>query len=305
MEAGAVQLVDHPQFASIQARTYEGSIEEHIATVVAQVGSDPLLTFLDPFGTALPWSQLKDSLLNRPNSAPNEVLLNMNVDALRRIGALPRAEEKHRATVERLDALLGHTGWRETFDAIYRQGQDGSATRAALAVAEEFRRRVREQTGYDSLAVPVRRDSGQEPVFLMTLFFTHPLALYKFSEAVSLANQKWRLEVAQKEAADYLRSAGNMLWEEDLSPDAVEKKVKDDEKKRDGQWCAAIASMLRGLLSQSSHIAIAANLSAVYGDAFGLAREKHLRSALKILEAEGLTRPVTGDLSKTTIQRLS
>ena len=296
-------LVEDPQFSAIQPRVFEGAVEANLATIVAEVGADPLLTFLDPFGTSLPWTQLRDSLLSRPRSIPNEILLNMNVDALRRIGALPRMEARYGPTIERLDALLGYTGWRTTFDAIYRPGEEGSATSAALAVAAEFRRQVFEQSGYRSLAVPVRRDHGHEPVFLMTLFFTHPLALFKYAEAVSLANQKWRHEIAQKDAAKCLRLAGDMLWDDDFSPDEVRKKVDEDEKMLDLRWTSAIISTLRDLLNLRNDVPIAENLADVYGGTFGLAREKHLRKALKELAAEGLTRPVKGDLSKVTIQR--
>ncbi|MCG2801763.1 MAG: three-Cys-motif partner protein TcmP [Cellulomonas sp.] len=302
--AALQNLVGDPQFAPIRPRVFSGAIETSVATIVAEVGDDPLLTFLDPFGTSLPWVHLRDSFLSRPRHVPNEILLNMNVDALRRIGALPRTDARNRPTIERLDALLGYAEWRTTFDAIYSPGEEGSATSAALAVAAEFRKRVLEQTGYSSFAVPVRRDYGHQPVFLMTLFFRHPLALFKYADAVSSANQKWRLEVAQRDAARYLRSAGTMLWDDDLSPEEVRRKVSEAESELDVKWSSVIAENLRGLLRVRNCVPVSGNLAEVYGDTLGLAREKHLRSALRLLSTEGLTRPLVGDLSKATIQRV-
>jgi three-Cys-motif partner protein len=298
-------LVSQEQFKSIAPRAIAGTVQDHIAPIIADVGGDPLLTFLDPFGTALQWDRLKGTLLSRPKGPPNEVLLNMNVDALRRIGPLLAQEARHQKTLSRVDALLGFTEWRTTFAGIYRPGESGSATRGALAVAAEFRERVLAETGYASIATPVRRDHGHEPIFLMTLFYRHQAALYKFTDAVSLANQKWRLEVAQKEAADRLAAAGNVLWADDLSPQEVERQVAGEEARLKSAWIEAIAANLRELLQKESRIPVATCLPRIYGEALGLARELHLRAALKMLASEGLTAPVTGDLSKVTITRAS
>lgn len=63
-----------------------GEVAAHLASAVAGTGADPLLIFLDPFGTALGYDLLVQQMLCRAKSAKTEVLLNFNIDSIRRIG---------------------------------------------------------------------------------------------------------------------------------------------------------------------------------------------------------------------------
>lgn len=178
--------------ATMTYKVWEGDVADYVDAALTHAGMDPMLTFLDPFGTALDYSLLTGRLMDRPAGVATEVLLNMNIEGVRRIGGLlttsnPRPNVT--ATLARLDRFFGGDWWRVDFRE--QRLQSGTAA-AAAQVAREFRRRVKDQTGYGSFTVPVRRRPGHEPLFLLVLFTRFPYASWKFNEAVSHANYEWR-----------------------------------------------------------------------------------------------------------------
>ncbi|SDP98472.1 hypothetical protein [Lentzea jiangxiensis] len=92
------------------------------------------------------------------------------------------------ASLARIDQFLGSEWWREVFsDARTKargQGERAASARAAQEVAKEYCRRIEADTGYQAFPVPIRREPGQEPLFMMILFYRCPGAPYVFNEAV-------------------------------------------------------------------------------------------------------------------------
>jgi hypothetical protein len=69
-------------------------------------------------------------------------------------------------------------------------------------------------------------------------------------------------------------------------------------------WVVEIAANLRNMLQTNPKIRIGQGLGHVLGRTLGLAREKHIRSALRQLKTEGLIEQVpTGDLKNAYITR--
>lgn len=65
----------------------KGDVEDRLPQAWRLVGNDPVVTFLDPFGVAMSRAMMTNQLLARPQGArPSEVLLSINVEAVRRIG---------------------------------------------------------------------------------------------------------------------------------------------------------------------------------------------------------------------------
>ena len=269
-----------------------GDAADFLASSLDKVGKDPLLTFLDPFGTALPRKLMMDTLFAREASSTNEVLLNFHLLSVARIGSLlgqpGQLSEQDHKTISRLDAFIGHDPWREAFLAHYEPAKDGSATAGALAVASLFRDQVRAESGYESFAIDIRKAAGHLPIFQLTLFYKHSAGEYKFADAASIANQKWRrrlLEVGMREDAEKHADA---LFAAEFSEEQFEQKWKIDEKALSQAWSAAIEGNILQLLKSMPSIRVSEHVKELYGEFIGLAGEKHLRSAWVSLETRGL-----------------
>jgi hypothetical protein len=277
-------------------------------------GTDPMLTFLDPFGTPLAYDVLVTQLLGRPPVTPTEVLLNLNLESVSRIGGLlatKTPKPHHELTLGRLDTSFGGAWWRDTFRSVHQPGVDGSAAAAAQQVASEFMTRVRDATGFGSFGVPVRRRPGHQPLFLLMLFTRYPLAPWKFNEVVSLANADWRDACWQADVDDIVASVRS--GEPDLFGDNTETWLRDSERSvweraqmdLEAQWVGIIEANLRQLLIRQASVRLAHHLDEAYGETLGLARDKHVNRAWDRLAAAGLARlrPKGARLERETVWR--
>ncbi len=172
-------------------------------------------TFLDPFGTALAHEVLTGKLLARPRDCKTEVLLNLSLEAVWRIGGHLSGDEidpSKEAALERGDRFLGGPWWRHHFREARQlaelRGEAASAAEAARAVAAEFQSRIHEKTGFHSLSVEVRRDPGHAPIFLLVLFYRWPGAAWLFNDAVSTAQERQRQARRAKQLEDELARLG-------------------------------------------------------------------------------------------------
>ena len=278
----------------------EGEVETHLPAAVAAAGTDPLLIFLDPFGTALGYDLLVQQLQIRSPIAKTEVLLNFNVESIRRIGGRLTEEleegsaayDARELTLRRVDGFLGGRSWREVY--LTNRNPPGTAGAAATAVAERFRAQLSAATGFKSIDVPIRRRPGHMPLFLLTLFYRHDAAPYQFADAASLANRDWRSYNRQIDLADEIARVDNdnaMFDVSDLIAGVAEQNADAAEAALNAEWVVRVAASIRELLSSRSSIPIAATVAEVYGDAFGVAGEKHLRAAWDVLAAEGTAQP--------------
>lgn len=285
----------------------KGSAESRLPEAVGKVGNDPLLTFLDPFGTSLPRALMISALMQRPDKVPNEVLLNFHLGSVGRIGALlgkpSDLTPEDLKTIARLDAFLGHDDWRDTFLAHYQPAVPLSATAGALAVASQFREKVKTETGYESFAIDIRRAVRGVPIFQLTLFFRHSAAEYKFADAASVANAAWRKRVVEDEARKNADEYPDALLQLDFSEAQFEDKWKRDEIALARSWEASIQSNLRSLLAAKQAVPVQSHVKEIFGEHLGLAGEKHLRAAWKALAADGTANPCPSKIYKETITR--
>lgn len=183
-----------------------------------------LFAFLDPFGTALDLSRLRDDLLRRPGRAPTEVLLHFSVSTIARMGGILNAGlarggltiPEHK-TVARADAFLGGDWWREEFDALRGvvppTAADGTpwidlddadlfpetdtwtlltATDVAMRVARRFCDELGQQTGYRTVSMPVRPEPGRAPKYILVLFTRNDHGVWYFADALGLAGRHWQ-----------------------------------------------------------------------------------------------------------------
>lgn len=276
---------------------WQGDVEEHVDAALSYAGTDPMLTFLDPFGTALNYSTLTGKLLGRPATAATEVLLNLNLEAVWRIGGLLTGDEREQgrhATLAKLDDFFGDDWWRDVFMTARASGDRGRAARAARAVADEFRRRVRAATGYESVEVPIRRRPSHEPLFVLILFTRYPLAPWKFNEQVSLANADWREACWQEdldELVDQLSQENDLFggsFAGDVAREAEFASWQKLQGEIEGTWVDEIGRNLIRLAAANPGVQIGRQASAVYGATLGQARDKHVRAAWDAKASVGL-----------------
>lgn len=272
----------------------EGPADGKLPEAVAQVGTDPLLTFLDPFGTSLPRNLMVETLLKRPGDGISEVLLNFHLGSVARIGPFASDPDKlddgDRKTLERLDLFLGYEDWRDIFLKSYQKGVPRTATAGAQEVAKDYRARIQHETGYLSFPVEVRKARGQVPIFELTLFFKGDSpAEYKFADAASYANAAWRKRVSEDEARTNAAKYSNALISlgDEFSASQFESSWKADEKRLSREWTDGLKANLRSLQPRFP-LRVQGNLGHIFGEFLGLAGEKHLRAAWNELATEGI-----------------
>lgn len=100
-----------------------------------------------------------------------------------------------------------------------------------------------------------------------------------FGESASLGLEKWRRYTAEQEAEGTL-FGDDGSWQEAF---------KAQEAKLMVEWVNAIAARLAQELAKGEAFRVLDRYDEVFGDLTGVAREMHLRAAMKKMHAEGLT----------------
>ena len=143
--------------------------------------------------------------------------------------------------------------------------------------------------GFGFITADVADSLTAQPIYELVLFTAHPDGLWEMANAMSFARQDWR-EYLVKQEED--KNQGQLVMRAldfDDDPDA---------------WNKEIASNIRNLLTDRQTVSIRRSLGDVLGKTLGLARETHLRAALRLLEGEGLVEPCSkGKLDAKVIAR--
>lgn len=281
----------------------DGDVQRHVDHVLSVAGSSPLFAFLDPFGTALPYDDLRHKLLERDSAVITEVLLNFNVQMVSRIGGYLTGDEEDEettgsgrsATLALMDDFLGGPWWQAEFREARLSDDEGSAARAAMHVVEQFRHKVHDDTGFFSFSVPIRRRPHHHPLFVMLLFYRHSAAPYVFNESVSKANEEWRRYLHDIELAELLESLNEQpnlfdVVDEGYTARLREEQAKDAERRLEDEWITLVADTIRRHV-ETGPLPVAARVGDIHGTALGLAREKHLVRAWDRLANEGVVLP--------------
>ena len=220
---------------------------------------------------------------------PTEVLLNFTANGVRRVGGLLGRQQRRALTeqqvktLERADTACGGDWWREEYlryDTI---------DESVRAVTREFMRRVSAATGSGGFAVEVKNREHHKPVYFLLFFSRHEDGFWLFNNAVSGAQGKWREVLAP--AAD------------EFMPTLFAESFEEEEARREQDWIDALERHLEVLLRQGP-VRPMREVGKTYGDdLLGIAREKHVKTAVKRLNKRGLT-PTTGvgDIWKYLIQ---
>jgi three-Cys-motif partner protein len=270
----------------VDAQAHRGEVDDVLDDVVLQAREAPLFLFLDPCGLCLPWTRLVDVLaLRRPDrKPPTELLMNFSMMAVRRLGGHVRSPRGNEKTLERFDDVCGGTWWRAYFD-----GSQSGHPDPAEAVAAEYARRLRKQTGMFVRSVPVAKTPTAKPVYHLVFATRSQYGLWVFGDAVARARNSWweTLELKEEDEDDGALFSTVSVIRPD--PDVVADKA-----------VPAIAANLETLLGRlKAPFKLVDHTLEVFGEYYGQVTEPVARMAVKELHKQGST-PSTGIGEKRT-----
>lgn len=278
--AQAVDLEHRPE-------AVHGDVREHLSSLVACTSGEPLLAFLDPYGLAVPFDLLTTVLMSRLRRlagrlqpAPTDIILNFSKNGVTR--AAGRLEEQfrdattseNRATrLSNLTAFLGGEWWHD----YWLLPEDGRARE----IAREYARRVcAARPGWRSLIAPVRdKFDAPSPSYYLVLFTRSAHGLWAFVEGASLGNKALHEWTVDKTGQPWLGDPADLY-----------------------DWPGVLERNLIRLLAESGHVGLTERLKEVFGSVLGLARTKHLRAALRKLEAAELILELPPKLEPRTLR---
>jgi three-Cys-motif partner protein len=189
-------------------RNLRGSFERRLDDVLAIVGHDPVLFFIDPFGMHGADIDLMERLLARPNRTVTELLIHFSDKGFQRMAgcltAAARSDKARRAAetnVTELDRIVGSTWWRGSWKNDSLTTEEKCAEAAEL-YCRTLRRRV---AHVHPIAM---RDTWNGPVRYRLVFATQsPHGVEAMSEVV--CGYERELFAAEQQA----RPSFDLEWE--------------------------------------------------------------------------------------------
>jgi len=245
-----------------QAEAVDCEVIAGLDQVVDAAGRKPLFLFLDPCGLGIPFLVLTRTM-SGPRAAkwpPTEVLLNLSLEAVRRIAGHVTSATPNEKTMARPDEALGGGWWRD----LARQGV---SDQAVDEIVSEFRKRLGRATGMRTLAIPVRRDPAHKPVYFLVFGTRNPLGIWYFADDTARATETWWSTFDAQEAAKPGQPSlfpASLLMRQDLSQ--VEAKARP-----------VIAENIAALVTERGPIRVGDFPVEVFGAYLGRVRETVVR----------------------------
>lgn len=282
------QMLDEFKIDRASYEIRAGNAEEEAPGVVQDAGTAPLFVFLDPFGLAVPFETVVYILnarhqprLPRHAQAKTEVLLNFSYEAVRRLAGAFRSEKDYRAKpaqIATMDRAMGGDWWQH----LARDQAEGWEA----AIMEGYARLIKQRTGCGYITAKVSDALDAAPVYELILFTRHRDGLWAMNDAMSLARADWRKWIVENSVGQGLLFSVSFDDDEDA-------------------WVEEVAENIEQILSTVPAFRVEERLEAVLGRTLGLARVKHIRAAIKRLEANDVV-PAgssSGKLQKAHIAR--
>ena len=156
-------------------------------------------------------------------------------------------------------------------------------------VLQRYADEVSKAAGYAYITASVADSLTAEPVYELILFTRHSDGLWKMMDAMSQARKHWRGWLADRREEANVGQAEIRGLDWDDNEDA---------------WVEEIASNIEGILATGAAFVVENKLGQVLGRTLGLARETHIRKALKLVKDNDIIATVpTGTLQKAYIAR--
>lgn len=254
----------------------DGDISTHLPALLEQSDGVPLFVYLDPCGLVIPFDEVVQ-IFSRPGaygSPATEVLINFSAVTLRRIAGHLTSDKAVEGTLARMDEVCGGDWWRDEWLAHL---PDKDAAEAAVIAG--YADRLSKAAGSGHWTVDVRSRDGLKPLYYLIFASRHMDGLEYFGEASSLGLEKWRRHAAKHDAD------GTLFGDDD----SWESTFKAEEATLSAEWVEEIAGRLADELAKGEPFRVQDRYSEVFGDLVGIARNKHLRAAMKVVLKAGLT----------------
>jgi three-Cys-motif partner protein len=278
----------------IDPKTYQvrrGPVEDHINAVLSGARNLPLFVFLDPYGLTISFDRVVQVIKARDmaGSAPafqpkTELLMNFSFEAVRRIAGVVRSPKEFPAKQGQIEALnnaLGGEWWHD----LARTEPEGWVGQVLAGYAS----RVGQATGCRYITAEVADSLTSEPVYELIHFTRHSDGFWEMARSMSMARKEWRQWVVDARE----KAMGGQFELRGLD-------FEDDE----SAWVLEIAHNMEAILRVTSGFTIEDKLDEVLGRTLGLARETHIRQALKLLRQREVVASVpTGKLQRAYIAR--
>ncbi|PQP48638.1 three-Cys-motif partner protein TcmP [Mycolicibacterium austroafricanum] len=290
-EKDAVSFADLSQLAGTYQKKglaidlTNGEAAEHLYAALPRVATLPTFIFEDPTGLGVPYADLV-AAMNRNDSAawpPTEMMINLSLEAIRRIGGHLTSATPNEKTMLRLDEALGGAWWRDEL-------ANGVSPRAVQVVVTRFAEQLGADTRSHVVVVPVLRAPGHQPVYYLVFCTRHARGVWNFGHCAAQATEDWwqgadAIAVQREEAR-----VGDQLGL--LPTETILTRPKLDEVEQEAM--PYIADRINDILvSGKKPITLGDHSREVFGEYYGQVREKVARAAVKELHARDLT-PSTG-----------
>jgi len=263
----------------VTVTTRHGDCGAFLPEIVAGAQGASLFLFLDPCGANLAWDQLVPVLRDRRGGWPRtEALLNFSAGLTRRAGGQIKAGQLHADGVKRMDLVCGGEWWQDVALTAHVQSGGFDWEAATHSVALEYARRLGAAAGMQSAVAPVFGQLGRQPIYHL-VFLTHGAhGLWVMGDALAVAHEKWLRTLGP----DPDQAEGMLFTTTDHQVDETRSRA-----------AATVKENLRGLLADGLPKPVVDFTAAIFGEAYGMAREKDFSRVLRELVAAGEAEFVT------------
>jgi three-Cys-motif partner protein len=279
----------------INVQDRQGTIDIHLPPIITAADGAALFLFLDPCGALLPFKYMQ-AILTGPRKKgfpPTEAFLNFSDGLVRRAAGQYLKQSSDQDGAECLDSVCGGVWWRSIADQLRPVGINDNYEPIALAVADEYARRLGAAANMASISVPVRKKLEHQPIYHLVFLTRHPEGVYSFADSLAAARPDW-LE-AMPNAPD--------LTDEDLFTGAgvtldgatLAAQMKRQALREQADSVTHLAANILNLAASGKRFRVIDHLPVVLDGVLGIATEKQLRAALNGLVKEKRITLVTKD----------
>lgn len=262
-----------------------GQAAEHLSAVLPRVAALPTFIFEDPTGLGVPYTDVVGAM-NRNGSAPwppTEMMINLSLEAIRRIGGHLTSAAPNEKTMLRLDEALGGEWWRDELAT-------GVTPVAVHGVVTRFAKQLGADTRSHVVVIPVLRAPGHQPVYYLIFCTRHHRGVWNFGHCAAQATEDWWQGADAIAVKREVARAGDQLGLLPAETVLTRPTIDDVEK----EALPYVADQINNLLiAEKKPLILGDHAPRVFGKYFGQVREKVARAAVKDIHARGLT-PSTG-----------
>ncbi|PVB26575.1 hypothetical protein [Mycobacteroides abscessus] len=157
-----------------------------MSEVLPRVATLPTSIFEDPTGLGVPYQDLVAAMNRNDSTAwpPTEMMINLSLEAIRRIGGHLTSATPNEKTMLRLDEALGGAWWRDELS----RGVSPDGVRTVVAC---FAKQLSDDTKSHVVVVDVRRAPGHQSVYYLIFCTRHTRGVWNFGHCAAQATEDW------------------------------------------------------------------------------------------------------------------